>query len=121
MANDMDPSAYAESLRRSLISDLFEGEDLDGDIDDSADADYTIGEFTTGSGALSLQGVEQDLEEFADHEVIRGILEHGRVLKEYTRDIDDKLRQAELESIQDYIQESDSMVALHDQVCVLDI
>ncbi|MEW5309332.1 MAG: hypothetical protein WDW38_001227 [Sanguina aurantia] len=120
MANDMDPSAYAESLRRSLISDLFEGEDLDGDADDGADGDYTIGEFTVGTGALSLQGVEQDLEEFADHEVIRGILEHGRVLKEYTRDIDDKLRQAELESIQDYIQESDSMVALHDQIKACD-
>ena len=38
------------------------------------------------------------------------------MLKEYARDIDDKLRQAELESIQEYISETDNLVALHDEV-----
>ena len=40
----------------------------------------------------------------------------GRVLQEYTADIDAKLRASELESIEDYIAESGSLVALHDQV-----
>ena len=38
------------------------------------------------------------------------------MLQEYTADIDAKLRASELESIEDYIAESGSLVALHDQV-----
>lgn len=49
-------------------------------------------------------------------QVIRDILDQGRVPKEYARGIDDRLRTAELESIQDYIAESDNLVSLHGQV-----
>ncbi len=37
-------------------------------------------------------------------------------MHEYAKDVDDKLRQAELASINDYIQESDNLVELHNQV-----
>lgn len=111
-----DAAKYAESLRLSLISELFDGEDvslLDDDKGSANDA-YTVEDYIGSTSEL--QDIDRDLDEYQDHEFIKGILEHGRVLKEYARDIDEKLRTAEMESIQEYIQESDNMVALHDQV-----
>jgi hypothetical protein len=46
-------------------------------------------------------------------------LDQGCDPKEYGRQYESQLRQAELESIQDYISESDNLVTLHDQVCML--
>jgi hypothetical protein len=40
----------------------------------------------------------------------------GCVLEEYTQGVEQKLRTLELESIQDYIAESDNLVDLHQQV-----
>jgi hypothetical protein len=40
----------------------------------------------------------------------------GCVLEEYTQGVEEKLRALELESIQDYIAESDNLVDLHQQV-----
>jgi hypothetical protein len=42
----------------------------------------------------------------------------GCVLEEYSQGVDEKLRGLELESIQDYIAESDNLVDLHKQVSV---
>lgn len=111
-----DAAKYAESLRLSLISELFDGEDVSLLDDDKASANdaYTVEDYIGSTSEL--QDIDRDLDEYQDHEFIKGILEHGRVLKEYARDIDEKLRTAEMESIQEYIQESDNMVALHDQV-----
>mmetsp|Transcript_23537 Transcript_23537/g.64882 ORF Transcript_23537/g.64882 Transcript_23537/m.64882 type:complete len:760 (+) Transcript_23537:107-2386(+) len=64
----------------------------------------------------SLQGVEKDLEYFQNHDIIKGILDHGRHISDFARGIDEELQQTERESVQDYLSESDSMVALHDQI-----
>jgi hypothetical protein len=40
----------------------------------------------------------------------------GCVLEEYSQGVEEKLRALELESIQDYIAESDNLVDLHQQV-----
>jgi len=113
-AGTEDAAKYAESLRKNLMDDLFEGDELqDGN---ERDAEWGIDDLVGGSNELTLLDIDKDLDEFQEHEVIKGILEQGRVLKEYARDIDDKLRQAEMESIQEYIQESDTMVALHEQI-----
>ncbi|GAX77086.1 hypothetical protein CEUSTIGMA_g4532.t1 [Chlamydomonas eustigma] len=108
-----DSSKYAESLRTNLIADLFDGEEVDFD-EDKHQQGYNIDDII--GSTTELQDVEADLDAFAEHEFLRGILERGQVVKEYARDIDDKLRQAEMESIQEYISESDNMVALHDQI-----
>ncbi|KXZ50200.1 hypothetical protein GPECTOR_17g837 [Gonium pectorale] len=113
------PANYAENLRKQLMQDLFEGDDLEADVTPLAE-NVTLSDFLGDGGVISLQDVDKDLEEFQDHDVIKGILEQGRVVKEYAREIDDKLRTVELESIQDYIQESDNMVALHDQIKTCD-
>lgn len=68
------------------------------------------------SSQLSLEGVGAEIEAFADHEVLRAILDQGCDPKQYGRQYEAKLRQAELESIQDYITESDNLVELHEQV-----
>ncbi|KAG2482867.1 hypothetical protein HYH03_018212 [Edaphochlamys debaryana] len=114
-----DTNKYAENLRKQLMNDLFEGDDLETDVTPLGD-NVNLADFLGDSGLISLQDVDKDLEEFQDHDVIKGILEQGRVVKEYAREIDDKLRTVELESIQDYIQESDNMVALHDQIKTCD-
>lgn len=48
--------------------------------------------------------------------MLRAVLDLGSDPKEYGRQYEAQLRSAELESIQDYIAESDNLVALHGQV-----
>ena len=60
-------------------------------------------------------GVETQLEQYAEHEVLRAILDQGCDPREYGRQYETRLRQAELESIQDYLAESDNLVLLHEQ------
>lgn len=140
---------YAATLRANLVQELFAGNEDDlGTIAEDVEL-LGLGE-DDGEQQLTLQDVDKDLEALESHELIRGILEQGRVLREYAQDVDDKLRQTEMESIQvratghlegrreggasarvlmplansahpaptaqDYIAESDSMVALHEQV-----
>lgn len=94
----------AAAQERTSVRDLEEGEDLDlGDLD-----------ITTAQ--ISLAGVEDQLEHFANHDVLKAILDQGCDPREYGRQYETKLRQAELESIQDYITESDNLVELHEQV-----
>lgn len=47
---------------------------------------------------------------------MRALLLQGCVLEEYSAGVEEKLRALELESIQDYIAESDNLVDLHQQV-----
>lgn len=120
MATSVDAAQYAEALRRELIEGLGIG-DLDQDgagANDDAGSEGDYGDLGAGTG--SLRDLDRDLDAFAGHEVIRDILDKGCVPKEYARDIDDRLRAAELDSIQDYIAESDNLVALHSQVCDCD-
>ncbi len=63
--------------------------------------------------------MDDELDRYAGHEVLRAILDQGCDPKEYGRHYEARLRQAELESIQDYLSESDNLVTLHQQVCTL--
>ena len=60
--------------------------------------------------------MEDELDRYAGHEVLRAILDQGCDPKEYGRQYEVRLRQAELESIQDYLAESDNLLTLHQQV-----
>lgn len=81
-----------------------------------AGADLDLGDLDITTAQISLAGVEDQLEHFANHDVLKAILDQGCDPKEYGQQYETKLRQAELESIQDYITESDNLVELHDQV-----
>lgn len=96
----------AAAQERNAVRELEEGAALDlGDLD-----------ITTAQ--ISLAGVEDQLEQFANHDVLKAILDQGCDPKEYGQQYETKLRQAELESIQDYITESDNLVELHEQVFI---
>lgn len=68
------------------------------------------------SDDISLEGLEQELEECKSDDVVLNILSKGATLREYTKGVENNLRQVELDSIQDYIEESDKLVSLHDQI-----
>ncbi|KAI7738189.1 hypothetical protein M8C21_018369 [Ambrosia artemisiifolia] len=88
--------------------------------------DLTIEE-DAGSDDISLEGLQQELEECKADEVVANILSKGVKLREYTKGVENNLRQVELDSIQaggpaaEYITESDNLVSLHDQIRDCDI
>ncbi|KAK9838884.1 hypothetical protein WJX74_005159 [Apatococcus lobatus] len=79
-----------------------------------------LGDLDITTGDSGLQGLEAALERFADHDVLRAVLDLGSDPREYGRQYEAQLRSAELESIQDYIAESDNLVALHGQISSCD-
>ena len=87
----------------------------DGDDGDAADDDGT-GTSAAGGGAGSLRGLLADLDALAGNEVVRAVLDQGRVPREYARDVEARLRAAELASIQGYVAESGALAALHAQM-----
>ncbi|XVF63322.1 hypothetical protein PTKIN_Ptkin09bG0078600 [Pterospermum kingtungense] len=68
------------------------------------------------SDDISLEGLQQELEECTNDDVVANILSKGVKLREYTKGVENNLRKVELDSIQDYIKESDNLVSLHDQI-----
>ncbi|XP_051134647.1 vacuolar protein sorting-associated protein 52 A-like [Andrographis paniculata] len=70
---------------------------------------------------VSLEGLEQELEDCKADELVANILSKGTKSRDYTKDVENNLRQSELESIEDYIKESDNLVSLHDQIHDCDI
>ena len=61
-------------------------------------------------------GLEEQIQQFADSDVLRAILDQGCDPREYERQYESQLREAEQGSVQDYIAESENLVMLHDQV-----
>lgn len=100
--------------------------------DDSSDTSkfvFDLGDFVgdltveedASSDDLSLEGLQQELEECKNDDVVANILSKGTKLRDYTKGVENNLRQVELDSIQDYIKESDNLVSLHDQIRDCDI
>ncbi|PQQ13521.1 vacuolar protein sorting-associated protein 52 A [Prunus yedoensis var. nudiflora] len=77
--------------------------------------DLTV-EDDASSDDISLEGLQQELEECKNDDVVANILSKGTKLREYTKGVENNIRQVELDSIQDYIKESDNLVSLHDQI-----
>ncbi|KAL0404739.1 UNVERIFIED_CONTAM: Vacuolar protein sorting-associated protein 52 A [Sesamum radiatum] len=84
-----------------------------------------VGELTVEDDAASddvtLEGLEQELQDYKTddvcvQQVVAIILAKGTKLRDYTKDVENNLRQIELDSIEDYIKESDNLVSLHDQI-----
>ncbi|MCD9646227.1 Vacuolar protein sorting-associated protein 52 [Datura stramonium] len=63
------------------------------------------------SDDISLEGLEEELQECKTDDVVASILSKGTTLREYTKGVENNLRQVELDSIQDYIKESDNLVS----------
>ncbi|KAF5749309.1 vacuolar protein sorting-associated protein 52 A [Tripterygium wilfordii] len=78
--------------------------------------DLTLEEDASSCDDISLEGLEQELEEFKSDDVVTNILLKGTTLRDHTKGVENNLRQVELDSIQDYIKESNNLVSLHDQI-----
>ncbi|OAY84151.1 Vacuolar protein sorting-associated protein 52 A [Ananas comosus] len=68
------------------------------------------------SDDASLDGLEEELDECKDDDEVKNILAKGTKLREYTKGVENNVRKVELDSIQDYIRESENLVLLHDQI-----
>nr|CAD1839513.1 unnamed protein product [Ananas comosus var. bracteatus] len=68
------------------------------------------------SDDASLDGLEEELDECKDDDEVKNILARGTKLREYTKGVENNVRKVELDSIQDYIRESENLVLLHDQI-----
>ncbi|KAJ0082498.1 hypothetical protein Patl1_10747 [Pistacia atlantica] len=77
--------------------------------------DLTFEEDASGDD-ISLEGLEKELEECKNYDVVENIFSKGTTLREYTKGIENDLQQVKVDSIQDYIKESDNLVSLHDQI-----
>jgi len=76
-----------------------------------------LGELDLTSSAHNLLGLEEELARYENHEVVRDILRsEGAELRERASAVEGKLHQVELDSIQDYVAESDNLVALQEQI-----
>lgn len=120
-ARDDDPEALAtldpEAL--ALLDRLF-GADAADEASLASNLHVTGGDLTFGEEEVTeevvLEGLREELENFRAQEVVASILEQGSELREFARDVEEKLRRVELESIQDYMKESDNLVSLHGQI-----
>lgn len=97
------------------------GETLKDGIDLGAFVGDLSMEEDGGSDDISLEGLQQELEECKNDDVVTNILSKGIKLRDYTKGVENNLREVEVESIQDYIKESDNLVSLHDQIRDCDI
>lgn len=68
------------------------------------------------SDDVSLEGLQEELEECKGDDVVANILARGTKSREYAKGVENNIRQNELDSVQDYIKESDNLVSLHDQI-----
>lgn len=76
-----------------------------------------LGELDLTSTSHDILGLEEELARYENHEVVRDILRsEGAELRERAIAVEGKLHQVELDSIQDYVAESDNLVALQEQI-----
>ncbi|KQK21278.1 vacuolar protein sorting-associated protein 52 A isoform X1 [Brachypodium distachyon] len=82
--------------------------------------DLPLDDDVASSDNESLDGLQQELEDCKNDEEVANILANGIKLRDYTKGVENSIRQVELDSIQDYITESENLVLLHDQICDCD-
>ncbi|KAH9626007.1 hypothetical protein KSS87_016820 [Heliosperma pusillum] len=104
--------------------DVSNGGNVDGQMD-VIDLGAFVGDLSFDEDLLSddvsLEGLEHELEECKEDDVVANILSKGIKLRDYTKTVEKNLREVELDSIQDYIKESDNLLTLHDQIRDCDI
>ncbi|CAM9962480.1 unnamed protein product [Ascophyllum nodosum] len=65
---------------------------------------------------IDFSGIDEDLEQFQQDDIVRQALLQGVDLRGYARDIDLELREIESDSVQEYGAQSGEVVALHQQI-----
>lgn len=109
------------ALEKLFASPLFASSDAElGEAEQqAADLSITAGDLTfedESGDEVDLEGLEEELERLKGQQIVGSILGQGIQLREYAIEVEENLRQVELESIQDYMKESDNLVSLHAQI-----
>ena len=115
-----------------LLGELETEEEEEGGTANSNAMSLSLGklDLTTGFGAevhpnedeedalaLMMSGLDLELIKYADHDVVRNIMRsEASDLKDRARSVEAKLQAVEMESISDYVAESDNLLALHAQI-----
>ena len=63
---------------------------------------------------------ESQLPDDLEDDVVQEVLKTGTDLRQYSRQIEKELKEAENKSIQDYIKESQNIASLHNQIAACD-
>lgn len=115
-------AAVVEDLQPQVMqaADMFEG-DLDFHFEDlnltgGAAAGGPL-DSLGGEGSLDFQAIDDDMQKFAQDEVVREALSRGVDLRQYSKQVEGELHSLELRSIADYVAESDNIAALFEQIC----
>ena len=87
--------------------------DLNGDDDGGQHASDSL-DLTTQD--IDFDGLGGDLRAFEQHSLVQEALEKEQDLRNYSRDIDEELKQYEKACVQDYIQDADQLSTLHGQI-----
>ena len=102
---------------RAITNGENDVDEEDNGDDGGALGSFSLGELDISTQRVSLEGLDEELERFKDHEMVMSILnQEGGDMKEYAKEVDRQLRQVELESIQDYIAESANLVELQSEI-----
>ncbi|CAM9116209.1 unnamed protein product [Discosporangium mesarthrocarpum] len=65
---------------------------------------------------IDFSGIDEDLEQFQQDDIVRQALLQGVDLRGYARDIDQELREVETDSVREYMAQSEDVLALHKQI-----
>lgn len=68
------------------------------------------------SEAYFLEEADSHIQENLEDEVVQEALKSGVDLREYSRQVEDELREVENHAIQDYIGQSQNIATLHNQI-----
>eukprot|EP00611_Tribonema_gayanum_P019451 TRINITY_DN336_c0_g1_i1.p1 TRINITY_DN336_c0_g1~~TRINITY_DN336_c0_g1_i1.p1 ORF type:complete len:749 (+),score=271.71 TRINITY_DN336_c0_g1_i1:64-2247(+) len=65
---------------------------------------------------IDFNGIDEDLRRFQTDDIVRQALSQGVDLRGYSRDIETELREVEMDSVREYVSQSDKVLELHNEI-----
>ena len=103
-----------EDINQENIETKQNDNNLEIDFTDAVNINLDDIDITTEN--LNLDDVDDDLKQFHSDQMIKEALEQNVDLGKYAKKIEEELKQKEIASIKDYIQNSNQLVDLHDEI-----
>eukprot|EP00953_Heterococcus_sp_UTEX-ZZ885_P007490 4533-Heterococcus_DN1.PRE.2 len=69
-----------------------------------------------GTDEIDFNGIDEDLKRFQKDDIVRQALSQGVDLRGYSRDIETELREVEMDSVREYVSQSDKVLELHNEI-----
>ncbi|KAL0483883.1 vacuolar protein sorting protein VPS52 [Acrasis kona] len=106
-----------EKRRKALLNAL---EDEMPQTDGPTEVTFSIEDLDITSDDIDLDEIDEDILRFQQDELVQKALQQGVDLRDYGKDIEKELRQVEIDSIEDYLQEAERIADLYQQLCQCD-